>query len=326
MPALPNLESPLFFTPVYKDYLWGGDAIPRRFGRQDAPARCAESWEISAHPDGMSVVADGPLAGRTLADLAREYGRALLGSRAPSATRFPLLFKLIDARDRLSIQIHPSAADPLANPDEIKNECWHSLGRTADASIFAGFKDGVADASAFADLSALPSLMRVHEPREGETLFIPSGLVHAIGAGNLVYEVQQSSNTTYRFYDWDRLDKFGKLRPLHVAEATRSIDWSLPPPSFTHPAPSGRPGVDLCLRTPFFTIYACIADAGVETAFDTAGESFHVVFVKSGAYTLRCGAGIHALAAGTSALLPACLGGYSLAKNTGEGSALVTTL
>lgn len=317
---------PLFFKPVYKDYLWGGDALARRYGRIDAPSCCAESWELSAREEGMSIVANGPFAGRSLEELCSTFGRALLGSSAPSATRFPLLFKLIDARVSLSVQIHPSPKDPLADLSEIKNECWHCLDRDQDSRILAGFVDGVSKPSDIPSPSALPSILRQHEPRPDETLYIPSGLVHAIGAGNLIYEVQQSSNTTYRFYDWDRLDRDGNPRTLHVAEAMRSIDWSLPPPSFVKPVPCGE-GVWRCLETPYFTIREVRPrDDGGETGFDTRGESFHALFVKSGAFEVKHRLGACFVGSGTSVLLPANLGAYALKGASREGAVLVTTL
>ena len=116
------LFQPIFFTPIYKDYLWGGTNIAKRFKRLDTPVPCAESWEISAHKDGMSIVSDGVLKGQSLAELAKTFGRELLGSRSPAETKFPLLIKIIDARENLSVQIHPSLCDITADKDEIKNE------------------------------------------------------------------------------------------------------------------------------------------------------------------------------------------------------------
>lgn len=325
-----KLPAFLRFSPIYKDYLWGGDRIPARFGRRGAPAVCAESWEISAHPDGDSAVADGPLAGRTLSSLVTEFGRDLLGSRAPSATRFPLLCKIIDARQSLSVQVHPSPSDPGADPAEYKNECWHCLDADAGTTIFAGLSESIRDAGALRRLAledpkALAGALLRHAPKVGETLYIPAGLVHAIGAGALVYEVQQNSNTTYRLYDWDRRGPDGKPRKLHFEEALRSIDFSLPAPRFTAPSDDGAGDGVLCLKTPYFTIREI--RAGLRRRL--GGESFNIVFVKSGGFELS-GSGTDGnrsaatLEAGDSVLVPAS-SEYSL-EPRGDAAALVTSL
>lgn len=326
MKSLPPI---LRFKPIYKDYLWGGDRIQARFGRRGAPAVCAESWEISAHPDGDSTVACGPLEGRTLSSLVSEFGGELLGSRAPSPSRFPLLCKIIDARQSLSVQVHPSPADPGADPAEYKNECWHCLEAEPGTTIFAGLDGSARDtaslrALASGDPKALAGALLRHEPHVGETLYIPAGLVHAIGAGALIYEVQQNSNTTYRLYDWDRRGPDGMPRKLHFEEALRSIDFSLPEPRFVAPSDDGADGA-LCLQTPYFTI----REVGGRLQRKLGGSSFNIVFVKRGAFELSGigGDGVRdtaALEAGDSALVPASAE-YSL-EARGDASALVTSL
>ena len=189
-----------------------------------------ESWEISGHRSSPSVVADGPLAGRTLEELAAEFGRRLVGDKAPEATRFPLLFKVIDARKRLSVQVHPNETTCHATGGEPKTEMWHVLG--GHGAIFAGLRKGTTPADVednvrtgrFEDILARRPAVR------GQTLFIPGGLVHAIGEDVLLYEVQQSSSTTYRLYDWGRVGADGRPRPLHVEQSLKSIDFTLPEP------------------------------------------------------------------------------------------------
>ncbi len=204
---------PLTFRPNIHTALWG-----------------RESWEISGHPSSPSVVAEGPLAGRTLKELAEDYGSALTGAKAHDPTRFPLLFKVIDARDRLSVQVHPNESTCELTGGEPKTEMWHVLG--GRGPIFAGLKPGTTPAMVEEDVRTghfEETLVR-HDAQEGLTLFIPGGLVHAIGEDVVIYEVQQSSNTTYRLYDWGRVDVNGKSRKLHVAESLKSIDFSLPVP------------------------------------------------------------------------------------------------
>ncbi|MCL2105368.1 MAG: class I mannose-6-phosphate isomerase, partial [Kiritimatiellaeota bacterium] len=238
-----TLPTPLLFKPVYKDYLWGGNRLPPLYARAGAPERCAESWEIAAHKDGDSIVQRGPLSGRTLSDLTALYGAALVGTRAPDPLRFPLLFKLIDAREKLSVQVHPSNANAELTNGEPKTEMWYLLdptmevrtselqnGSTSPPSLYAGFCPGTTpDALREAvGNSTADHFLITHRATPGGTLFIPGGLVHAIGEGCLIYEVQQNSNTTFRLYDWDRIGGQGKPRRLHIEQCFKSIDWTLP--------------------------------------------------------------------------------------------------
>ena len=190
----------------------------------------SEAWEISGHPSSPSVVAEGAFAGRTLDDIAAEFGRAFMGERAPSATSFPLLFKVIDARSRLSVQVHPSEATQPLTGGEPKTEMWRVI--SGSGPIFAGLKPGTTSETVAENVQSgrfEESLVR-HQARPGLTLFIPGGLVHAIGEDVVLYEVQQSSNTTFRLYDWGRVDANGKPRELHVASALKAIDYTLPTP------------------------------------------------------------------------------------------------
>ncbi len=320
--------TPLVFKPVYKDYLWGGSRIPAAYGRAGAPAVCAESWEISAHPDGESVVASGPCAGRGLAGLAAEFGPALLGTRAPDAARFPLLFKLIDARDRLSVQVHPNAANAARTGGEPKTEMWVVLDRTPGASLYAGLAEGVtADSlrAALADGTAAAQLVRL-PVESGQALFIPGGLVHAIGAGCLIYEVQQNSNTTYRLFDWGRAGADGQPRQLHIEESFKTIDWTLRPPRMVTPVVNACEGANRwsdVVSCGFFTLRKL--DLAQPQALALDGTTFHALFVTSGRVTAAAGGARVTLSAGSSALIPAAASGYTLTPDAAS-TVLVTTL
>jgi mannose-6-phosphate isomerase len=320
--------TPLIFKPVYKDYLWGGRRIPAAYGRAGAPAVCAESWELSAHPDGESAVASGPLVGRGLASLVAEFGPSLLGSRAHDATRFPLLFKLIDARDRLSVQVHPNNSNAALTGGEPKTEMWVVLERAPGASLYAGLAEGVTPASlraALADGTAASQLVRLPvEP--GQALFIPGGLVHAIGAGCLIYEVQQNSNTTYRLFDWNRTGADGKPRQLHIEESFKTIDWALRPPQMVTPAACSRDGENrwsAVVSCDFFTLRRLDLTEPCRTAVD--GTSFHALFVAAGQATVIAGGESVSLSTGSSALIPASAAGYTLTPDT-SATLLITTL
>ena len=186
-----------------------------------------ESWEISGHTSSPSTVANGEFAGQTLSALAATYGRAFMGTKAPSETDFPLLFKVIDAQRRLSVQVHPNERTRALIGGEPKTEMWRVLGGTGP--IFAGLQPGTTPQTVAENVEngRFEETLVRHDAREGLTLFIPGGLVHAIGENVLIYEVQQSSNTTYRLYDWGRVGADGKPRQLHVAAALEAIDYTL---------------------------------------------------------------------------------------------------
>lgn len=323
-----NPLSPLVFFPVYKDYLWGGNRIPSAFGRIGAPAVCAESWEISAHPDGANVVASGAFANERLDALVTRFGRALTGVRTPDPQRFPLLFKLIDARDRLSVQVHPSNANAERTGGEPKTEMWYVLDRAPGASLYAGLSEGVTPGAlrtALAAGTAESCLVRLPvEP--GQALFIPGGLVHAIGAGCLIYEVQQNSNTTYRLYDWNRTGADGKPRALHIEESFKTIDWSLTPPRMQVPVSRGSCGGNVwsdVVSCDYFHLRKLFLTKTLTVPLD--GTSFHALFVEKGAVSVSAGSETAALRAGTSALIPAAANGYTLTPD-GSATLLVTTL
>ncbi len=225
-----------------------------------------ESWEISGHHSSPSVVAEGPFAGTTLETLAAEYGHLLMGTRAPDETRFPLLFKVIDAQKRLSVQVHPNETTCRVTGGEPKTEMWHVLG--GRGPIFAGLKKGTTPADVEDDVRTgrFEDTLVCHPAVVGQTLFIPGGLVHAIGEDVLVYEVQQSSNTTYRLYDWGRVGADGKPRPLHVAESLKSIDFTLPEP---------EPRTEV--TCPFFSFRTVVSDGTLEIPANP--ETFTAVFV-----------------------------------------------
>ena len=319
---------PLLFRPVYKEYLWGGTRLLARFGRDEAPRPCAESWEVSAHPDGPSVVEGGPFAGRSLADLCAEYGEALLGRNVEGA-KFPVLAKIIDARDRLSLQVHPNDENAARTHGEPKTEMWYFLEAPEGAVVCAGLKKGVGP-RVFADAAkqgTLPSLLNAVPAVAGKALFIPGGLVHAICEGCLVFEVQQSSNTTYRVFDWGRVGADGKPRELHIAQAMDSIDWRLGAMELStpFPMPAAAPGNvrERIVRSEFFTMERWTLRVPEPMVAD--GASFRILFAPGGALEIRSAALAEpfAVPAGRSALVPASFGEYTLA---GAGGAPAVAL
>jgi mannose-6-phosphate isomerase len=221
-----EVRIPLLFRPVYQPLVWGGRRM-EAWGRVLPDGPIGEAWELADHPRGMSVVAAGPLAGRTLHDLALCAGPALVGAAFPGG-EFPLMIKLIDARLRLSVQVHPddAIARELGVGQHGKTECWVLLADGGE--ICHGTRAGIGRDEferALAEHHVATTLNRF-EAREGDIFFLPARTVHALGEGCLLYEVQQTSDITFRVYDWDRLGLDGKPRPLHVRESLATIDFS----------------------------------------------------------------------------------------------------
>ncbi|MDX9867002.1 MAG: class I mannose-6-phosphate isomerase [Kiritimatiellia bacterium] len=324
--------SPLVFQPVYQCSLWGGNRFRTLYHRTGVPAVCAESWEISAHPDGMSAVSDGPFAGQTLAELTSRYGVALTGTRAPDPARFPLLFKLLDASDRLSVQVHPNEACAARAGGEPKTEAWIVLDCAPGALLYAGLKPRVTPKTlraALADGTVTEQLLSF-EPRPGQALFLPGGLAHAIGEGCLIYEVQQNANTTYRLFDWNRTGPDGQARPLQIDRGLAAIDWSLPPPQLITPQPPSATGAALdgpaILSCPAFSMRRL--DLREPLRVEPDGTSFLAFFAAAGCVTVAAAEERHhpiTLVPGASLLLPAAATAQTFTPRP-EATLYVTTL
>ena len=319
---------PLCFKPVYKDYIWGGDKIVRRFHRNEPPGVYAESWEVSDRSDGMSVVSNGPLTGRTLHELVQKLGHSLVGARVKS-TVFPLLIKLIDSRERLSVQVHPNDDTAARYGGDAKTEMWYLLDGDPGAGVFAGLKPGTNErvfkeamqTKRFRDI-----LNRV-PVNPGDAVFIPGGRVHAIDAGCLLLEVQQNSNTTYRIYDWDRVGAVGKPRALHLEEALRVINWKDQGNPKVVPRKLESQGVKerwQILKTEYFLLERLVVSGPFKTRGD--GQTFEIFFVPSNGFQLSWAGGSEILPAGTSCLVPAAMADYQMRPDGGESELLRITV
>ncbi|RME92083.1 MAG: mannose-6-phosphate isomerase [Verrucomicrobia bacterium] len=220
---------PLVFQPIFKERVWGGRTLAEMYGKPLPPGkRIGESWEITDRPEGVSVILNGPLAGKDLRWLMQERRGELLGEAGDAHGRFPLLVKLLDARDILSLQVHPPAARAAELGGEPKTEMWYVARAEPDAAIMAGVKPGITR-ERFAEMlekgTAAEAVWRL-PVREGDALFLPSGRMHALGAGLVVFEIQQNSDTTYRVFDWNRVGLDGRPRELHIPQALASIDFN----------------------------------------------------------------------------------------------------
>lgn len=294
--------APLWFTPLFMERVWGGRMLEDAFGKPLPEGETiGEAWELVDREEAQSVVAGGPLAGTELHALwAGPDRERTFGARAAGAgERFPLLVKLLDACATLSVQVHPPVhlADELGG--EPKNELWYVARATDEAHVFAGLREGVSQEGFCAALEAgddVSGMLHRIPVRAGDALFIPSGRVHAIGAGCLIVEVQQNSDTTYRVFDFNRPGLDGQPRELHVPESLRSIDFSDVEPSL-HP-----PGDGVVADNEFFRVSRRTVAAAGEVV--TAPGECAVVCVLEGEAT--CGG--ERFAPGAFFLVPADAG------------------
>ena len=213
---------PLLLKPAIKDYLWGGTRLKNEYNYETEKEIAAEAWVLSCHKDGADTVANGSLAGRTLAEVIELWGKDAIGERAAEFPYFPLLIKLIDAKDRLSVQVHPDDGYALKNEGEFgKTEMWYVVDCEEGAQLIYGFNREVSKEEFERRIkdNTLPEVCNYVPVHRGDVFFISAGTLHAIGAGILIAEVQQNSNTTYRVSDYGRLGADGKPRPLHIEKA-----------------------------------------------------------------------------------------------------------
>jgi mannose-6-phosphate isomerase len=235
---IPELTQPLVFEPLFIERVWGGRRLESSFHKRLPPGvRIGESWEVVDREEAQSVVHEGPLQGITLRELWTNHRAEVFGAGLPSTARFPLLFKILDAQERLSMQVHPPPEVAPRLGGEPKTEMWYLLDAMLGGDVYAGLKRGVTRADFERALREGNVIDLVHRlrVRPGDAVFIPSGRVHAIGSGNLLIEVQQNSDTTYRVFDWNRVGLDGRLRTLHVEESLQSINFSDYEPGVVQP-------------------------------------------------------------------------------------------
>nr|WP_304101002.1 type I phosphomannose isomerase catalytic subunit [Mitsuokella multacida] len=315
---------PMKLSPVFKDYIWGGERLKKEYGKKTDMSPVAESWEVSCHKDGESLIASGPFAGRTLADWLAKEGKGALGTRC-TGEGLPILIKLIDAKDNLSVQVHPDEAyAKRVEGEHGKTEMWYIVDAEEGASLLYGFDHEISREEFRRRIEEDTLLDVVHRApvKKGDVFFIEAGTLHAIGKGILICEIQQSSNTTYRVYDYGRVGKDGKPRALHIEKAldvTRRVPakphFSMEEPMDIFDGAKAR----LLASCDYFTVYELAIE---DTVRLFAGEeSFQALTVLSGAVTLVAGDEVLSLGKGESAFLPAGLGRYEV---TGFGKLLLS--
>jgi mannose-6-phosphate isomerase len=304
---------PFFFQPIFKDRIWGGRELERLYAKKiPASTPIGESWEISDRPGDAGVIANGPLAGKDLRWLMENHAAEVLGDAKPAADgRFPLLCKILDARDKLSLQVHPPAGKAAELKGEPKTEMWFIADAAPDASLYVGLKSGVTRAEfekKIADGSVTDCFHRI-PVKAGDTMFLPSGRVHAIGAGLVIFEIQQNSDTTYRVFDWNRLGLDGKPRELHVAQSLASIDFSDFEPKLVPAQYESAPNFKYrhLVQDPLFNVQEMLFESAGSVRL--AGQQVRVIAIIKGAAVIGGGDGGLSieLKPGQFGLIPACL-------------------
>ncbi len=317
---------PLILSGVTKSPIWGGVRLCRDYGKASSAATVGESWELTVRREEVSVIANGALAGKTLREVIDTYGDAVTGGDFTSAN-FPLLIKLIDAADRLSVQVHPddSYAARVEN-DRGKTEMWYIVDAEPNAEIICGLAEGY-DSAAFARAVQNGSLEAAlcHQPvKAGEVYFIPAGLAHAIGKGILIAEIQQNCDLTYRVYDYERRDANGNLRELHIEKAldvTRPFtDDEIDAIRYSQAAPD-EDRTDLLAACDFFRV-SRIAPNG--QAVDVSGDGVmrHLLCLTDGLSLCHNGVTVP-LSKGESILIPAAVNGVTV---SGSGVGLLSSV
>lgn len=301
---------PLLLKAPIKDYLWGGQRLIDEFGFETESEKAAEAWMLSCHKDGDSIVKNGEFTGLTLQQTIEVWGEKSLGKKAADFTYFPILIKLIDAKDRLSVQVHPNDEYALANEGEYgKTEMWYVVDCDDDAKLIYGFNQDISQGEFLERINNnnLAPVCNFVPVKKGDVFFIEAGTMHAIGKGILIAEVQQNSNTTYRVSDYGRLGADGKPRQLHIKQAVEVTKTHKPTKPYGNVGdvtlyPFGT--VRELASCEYFTTELISLDGNVGL-YDN--DSFMSVLILDGEVTLSYTGGMMKLKKGDSVFIPASL-------------------
>ena len=294
--------SPVKLSPAFKDYIWGGANLKTKYNKKSSLDVIAESWELSAHKDGQSVISGGEFDGLLLTEYIEKAGSEILGSNAEKFDYVPRLIKLIDAKNNLSVQVHPNDEYALKNEGEYgKTEMWYVMECEEGAALYYGFKRDVTkdEYKTAIENNTLTDILNRVPVHKGDVFFIPSGTVHAIGAGIMICEIQQNSNTTYRVYDYGRRGKDGKTRPLHIEKALEVSNLKQSPKL---PVIENKEDV-LLAKCEYFTVRKITVTKGFTLSLDST--SFRSIIVTDGEGVLIMDGETVELNKGDSVFIPA---------------------
>jgi mannose-6-phosphate isomerase len=313
---------PLTFRPIFKERVWGGRTLERLYGKPLPAGRpIGESWEISDRPGDTCVIANGPLAGKDLHWLVANHRAELLGNARLEAGRFPLLIKLLDAREKLSLQVHPPAHKAAELRGDPKTEMWFIADADPGAELYVGLRRGVTRAEFEArtsDGSVADCFHRV-PVRAGDAMFLPSGRVHAIGSGLVIFEIQQNSDTTYRVFDWNRVGLDGKPREVHVPQSLASIDFNDFEPALVQAPETAGAGFQsrVLVNDPLFRVEQF--RAATATTINLPPARMHILGVVAGEVRVNSAAAVPppVLRPGEFCLIPASMPSAALSATAG---------
>jgi mannose-6-phosphate isomerase len=312
-----NSLYPLKFQPILKDKIWGGEKLNRYFSKDSDSKTLGESWEISTVPEDISMVSNGELKGKSLQELLEQYTSDLLGEKNYQrfGNDFPLLIKFIDAKEDLSIQLHPN--DKLAKKRHNsfgKTEMWYVMQADKDASLIVGFNQDMDKETYLKHLEdkSLIKILNLDKVKEGDVYFIEAGRVHAIGAGVLLAEIQQTSDVTYRVYDWDRKDDEGNERELHNDIAIDAFDFDMKD-DFRVPYKSHKNTSNEMVRCPFFITNFIELDMTLK--IENTQDSFIIYMCVDGDVEVLTEHTTTKISKGETLLIPAATKNYSLKAN-----------
>jgi len=278
---------PLTFQPIFKERIWGGRKLEQLFDKTLPPnLPIGESWEISDRPGDVSVISNGPFAGKDLRWLVTHHANELLGNARLQNGRFPLLVKILDAREKLSLQVHPPPKMAEKLGGEAKSEFWYVVDAIPQAEIYVGLKRGISRKKFEASLQKGTVADDVHRiPVErGDAMFLPSGRIHAIGEGLILFEIQQNSDTTYRVFDWNRVGPDGKRRPLQPEQSIASINFNDFEPSLVVREKSPDPSLQVLVDDPLFRAELFRADT--RKSMSLPEGKLHILGLSEGQVTI----------------------------------------
>lgn len=302
----------IFMEPIFKDYIWGGNKLKDELNKKSCYDKIAESWEISANKNGDCRILNKEFNNKTLSELFSDASirQDVFGKKCLNMQEFPLIIKFIDANDNLSIQVHPD--DIYAHKKGLsngKNEMWYIMECDNNSQIISGFNTNISynNLKNAINRNNIISYLNYIDVKKGDSIYIPSGTIHSILKGNLICEIQQNSDTTYRVYDWDRIDKFGKMRKLHKEESLEVIDLKAVPEIIHN---NDNTGINNIICNEFFKVEKINC---YDFFYDCSNlSSFYAMTVVGGSGCIRTESQEISIKMGESFLIPATLGDYRI--------------
>jgi len=303
-----NKLYPFIFHPIFKERVWGGRRLEKLFNKQLPEGKLiGESWEVSDRQGDENIVANGEFEGKSIRWLMENFKSDILGNAKSQNDRFPLLIKILDAADDLSLQVHPPIEIAKQLGGEPKTEMWYVAYAEPNSVLYAGLKPGVSEQEFKTRLEngTLAECLCKYEVKEGDAIFIPSGRIHGLGKGIVLFEIQQNSDTTYRVFDWNRVGLDGKPRQLHINEALKSINFRDYSPQLIKSkySQSQTFKVRFLVDDPLFRVNACKVKRGIH--FKLSGETAQVIGLLKGDFVISYNGMEIELKAGQFCLLPA---------------------